>query len=57
MSITKKVLEIEEMILEYSRCENFINKAKDAYENSNNQVLEHFREITKTIKMPKSAKN
>lgn len=46
-------------ILEYSRWENFINvinKAKVSCENSNNQVLEHFRDITKTIKMPKSAK-
>jgi len=45
-------------ILEYSRWENFINvinKAKIACENSNNQISEHFRDITKTIKMPKGA--
>ena len=46
-------------ILEYSKWGNFIkviDKAKQACENSNISVFEHFADIGKTIKMPKGAK-
>lgn len=45
-------------LLGYDRWENFINaihKAISSCDNSNITVSEHFREITKTIKMPKNA--
>ena len=47
------------IMLEYSKWGNFdkvINKAKEACENSSIDVLEHFADVGKTIKMPKGAK-
>jgi len=45
-------------VLEYTQWRNFewvITKAKEACENSNNYSLEHFADVSKTIKMPKGA--
>lgn len=47
-----------QLLLGYDRWENFINaihKAISSCETSNITVSEHFREVTKTIKMPKNA--
>lgn len=47
-----------QLVLQYSKWENFekvINKAIKACENSNINILEHFPDVRKTIKMPKSA--
>ena len=46
------------VVLQYSKWENFekvINKAKLSCNNSNINVLEHFPDVGKTIKMPKGA--
>ena len=46
-------------VLEYTEWRNFgsvIEKAKIACENSNNNVLDHFVDVNKTINMPKNAK-
>ena len=37
------------------RIENLIDKAKISCENSNINILEHFTDVSKTIKMPKGA--
>ena len=45
-------------VLQYKKWENFakvIDRAKLACDNSGNQILEHFPEVRKTIKMPKNA--
>lgn len=45
-------------ILDYSRWENFtkvINKAKVACSNSNNIILENFRDVTKVLKVGNNA--
>ncbi len=45
-------------VLEYARWENFhkvLEKAKEACENSNVNVKDHFRDVTKMIKLPKGA--
>lgn len=47
-----------QLLLGYNRWENFINaihKAISSCETSNITVSDHFREVTKTIKMPKNA--
>ncbi len=47
-----------QVALDYSEWRNFnkvIDKAKDACENSENNVSDHFVDINKTIKMPKNA--
>ena len=41
---------------EWRKFENVISKAKQACENSNISAFEHFVDVDKTIKMPKSAK-
>lgn len=45
-------------VLEYTEWRNFsnvIDKAKEACKNSQNSVSDHFVNINKTIKMPKTA--
>ena len=45
-------------VLQYSKWQNFkkiIDKAEISCENSNISILEHFTDVSKTIKMPKSA--
>lgn len=45
-------------LLGYSKWENFalvIDKAKDACKNSNQNIIDHFPEVRKTISMPKGA--
>ena len=45
-------------VLQYSKWQNFekiINKAKISCQNSDVSVLEHFTDVSKTIKMPKGA--
>ena len=45
-------------VLQYSNWQNFekiINKAKISCENSDISVLDHFTDVSKTIKMPKGA--
>ncbi len=45
-------------LLEYSKWENFskvIQKAIDTCQNSNNNVLEHFPDVRKTLEMPNNA--
>jgi DNA-damage-inducible protein D len=47
-----------QILLGYSRWENFVNvidKAKSACEGSGHDIDDHFRDVTKTIKLPKSA--
>ncbi len=47
-------------VLEYSKWENFekvIAKAKEACENSGMSAFEHFPDVRKTIKMPKTHYN
>ena len=49
--------ELQEL-LEYSQWRNFVNvidKAKVSCENSDNEIADHFADISKTIKMPKGA--
>jgi len=46
-------------LLSYKDWRNFysvIDKAKESCKNSNNDILEHFVDVTKTINMPKGAK-
>jgi len=46
------------IVLEYAQWRNFLNvidKAKEACKNSNNNVMDHFADISKTIEMPKGA--
>jgi len=42
--------------VQWRRFEDVINKAKEACKNSEYNVLEHFADVGKTIKMPKGAK-
>ena len=41
---------------EWRKFENVINKAKEACENSDISIFDHFVDVAKTIKMPKGAK-